>query len=149
MSDLEIRYINSAGSIFPDVMFDEYSCPPDVRREVSHGKDEDGNKIWKELPDRPRPGIEVQRRSTGEDNFAPVPMFDSAVSDEVEDTRFVENFDTYLEPWASDRTSGGPSNFHGNAGGDDNPRDPRAEGESEGDYQAAFAEYAKQLPADA
>lgn len=144
---LEIRYVNSTGNVFPDVMFDEYSCPDDITRQVCHGKDDNGDKIWRELPDRPRPGVEVQRRNTGEDNFAPVAQFDSAIADiPDDDTGFVEPYDTYLEPWAADRTSGGPSNFHGNAGGDENPRDPVAEGEGKDAYKNAFEQYAKELP---
>lgn len=144
--DLEIRYVSDSGTIFPDIMFDLYSCPANVRREVLHHRDEEGNEDWRELRDRPRPGVEVQHRATGEDNFAPVAMFDSQVSEEVEDTRFVENYDAYLEPWSTDTTSGGPSNFHGNAGGSDNPRDPEAEGDIPGGYEQAFARYAAQLP---
>lgn len=144
---LEIRYINSTGNVFPDVMFDEYSCPPGIRRQVNHGTDEQGNKDWRYLDDKPRPGIEIQRRSTGEDNFAPVAMFDSALQEAPQDrVDYVEAFDTFLEPWAADRNSGGPSNFHGNGGGDDNPREPVTEGEVEGAQQSAFAAYADQLP---
>lgn len=147
---LEIRYVNeSTGAVYPDIMFDLHSCPPGIRREVSHGEDEQGNTIWKELRDKPRPGIELQQRGERGDNFEPVAMFDSLTGQDAlpEDTRFVESYDTYVNSWESD-TSGGPSNFHGNGGGDDNPTSSAETKHALAEKAASAADWASQLPSN-
>lgn len=146
-SQPKIRYRNLvSGTIYPDTFYDLYSTPENIVREVDHNMDVDGEADWRVLMDKPRPGIELQHRSRGEDNFEPVARFDSLVSEApVEDTGRVEAFDAYLAPWATD-TSGGPSNFHGNAGGDSNPRSAADEGEVDGMYEEALAAFTAGLP---
>lgn len=118
----DVRYVHrETNHVYPDSMFDLHYCPPELRREIYRGEDR-----WDELDHKPMRSVHFQARDEVEDPFAPVAPYD-----------------TPLSAWASDR-SGGPSNFHGNGGGDDNPRDPVAHGEKPGDLAEALGEYQKQ-----
>lgn len=124
----DIRYVNVENDvIYPDFLFTEFGCPSNVRRERLHAIEGD-KEIWVEQRNKPMPGIEVQQRGS---------------SEEVED--YVMDFDTPIDAWASDTHSGGPSNFHGNGGGDDNPRIPSMEGEQPGDFETAMQEFNESL----
>lgn len=126
-----------------DYMGTEYWCPENLTRErcvdMKPGVNDRGEPImvpvWVEVPDAPAPlsefGPSGARASHNEDPAAAAPAFD------------------WQPPaYASDTQSGGPANFHGNAGGPDNPRDPNNEGEVPGQYQAMLAEFREQLAAN-
>ena len=130
-----IRHDPDGGNqIFPEYMGTPYWCPDGMTREICTDISAEGKPVWTICPDAPAPnnlGAPAANRSSHEDNpAAPTPPFD------------------YKPPaYASDAQSGGPANFDGVAGGRDNPRDPRAEGEVPGQYQKELAEFRSALEA--
>jgi len=126
--------VDGAVQILPEYMGTPYWCPEGMERQICTDLTEEGKPVWTHCPDAPAPatlGAPATNRSSHEDNpAAPTPPFD------------------YKPPaYASDTQSGGPANFDGVAGGRDNPRDPRAEGEVPGQYQKELAEFREALEA--
>lgn len=114
---------------FPDWVGTPFWAPEGLIREICKGVDMQGEPIWLIAPDAPAPAGEFAAESKSytratEDHSVPSPPYD------------------YRPPaYASDTQSGGPANFHGNAGGPDNPRNPETEGEVPGEREDALAAF--------
>ena len=130
------RYIHQdpdgGSQILPDYMGTPFWCPPGMSREICVDISEEGKPVWAHCPDAPAPaglGSGAANRSSFDDNpAAPAPPFD------------------YQPPaYASDTHSGGPANFDGQYGGANNPRDPRLEGETPGQYAKELASFKQAL----
>lgn len=122
---------------FPEWVGTPYWAPEGLTRQICKGITVDGDPLWVIAPDAPAPAIEFARSGTGhsretENAAAPSPPYD------------------YRPPaYASDTQSGGPANFHGNAGGLDNPRNPVAEGEIPGERDESLAAFKDMLQTNA
>lgn len=127
----QVRYIKVEDGqtlVFPDWVGTSYWHPEDLTRQVCKEVNMEGKPEWIHAPNQPWPQALAERPAShsrlDENPAAPSPPYD------------------YLIPaYASDTQSGGPANFDGNAGGLDNPRDPRIEGEVPGEYEAQAAAY--------
>ena len=118
----------------PAYMYTEWYTPEGIHREVCTGLEPHTNEpIWMPAADAPAPRAafdpDVSTKSVSQQNpAAAMPPFD------------------YVPPaYASDTQSGGPSNFDGEKGGDDNPRNPLLEGEVPNEYADAVAAFREQL----
>lgn len=123
----------------PPYLFNDWYKGEDdsiVRKTCVHVKD-DGELVWKEnVPDAPVPRENFSdysdNSSSHSDNPAAVtPMFD------------------YVPPaYNRDENSGGPANFDGEMGGDDNPRNPEIEGEIVDQYKKEVAAFREAMKAE-
>ena len=131
----KVRYYKMDGGekrIFPEWMGTPHWAPEGMVREICKNITVEGNPIWVIAPNAPHPQGQFQAPAShsihDENPAAPSPPYD------------------YRPPaYASDTQSGGPANFDGNAGGNDNPRNPDVEGETPGEYDQKLMEFQKTL----
>ena len=69
----------------------------------------------------------------------------NAPNDEVHLIEQSAPYDYRPPAYNSDTQSGGPSNFDGNMGGDNNPRIPELEGEVAGEYNKKLEDFKAQI----
>lgn len=119
----------------PDYLYTEWYLPEDTKREVCIELDDNNKPVWMDKPNAPAPPTTFDGMTKNESQHdlnpaAAQPSFD------------------YIPPaYNSDTQSGGPSNFDGQAGGDENPRNPALEGERENHYADELAQYKERLEA--
>ena len=126
---------NRTKTQMPEYLYTEWYAPEGVTREVCIELDKNNNPVWVKKEDAPPPprafDADVAQPSQHDLNpAAHQPTFD------------------YTPPaYNSDTSSGGPSNFDGNAGGDNNPRNPLLEGEVPEQYKELLKEHVDKLEA--
>lgn len=119
----------------PDTMYTEWFTPDGVEREVCIGLDEKNEPIWMPKPDGPPPSNSFDPNTANKSQH------------DLNPAAHQPTFDYIPPTYNSDTQSGGPSNFDGNAGGDDNPRNPLLEGETPDQYKEVLEEYKAKLDA--
>ena len=136
----QVRYYKTDEGIkriFPEWVGTAYWCPEGLVRETCKGVDMEGMPIWVITPDAPAPAGDFANNNATHSRATENPASPSPPYD-------------YRPPaYASDTQSGGPANFHGNAGGLDNPRNPESEGEVPGELDDKLQQFKAQLDANA
>lgn len=130
------RYFQTIGNDrvqVPEYMFTEWYTPEGVHREVCVGLTPEGKPKWMPKPDGPPPRGTFSNMTADKSEWEKNPAAD------------MPNFDYVPPAYDSDTHSGGPANFDGNAGGDNNPRNPALEGEVPNHYAEQLAEYQARL----
>jgi hypothetical protein len=132
------RYFKVEGDervYFPEYMYHDWYTPDDVFREVCVALNEHNAPVWRSKEDAPAPAEYFRGDGSGKSSYMSAPAAEAPPFD-------------YTPPaYASDRFSGGPSNFDQKMGGDDNPRNPLLEGEEPGRYQAEMDEFKAKMDA--
>lgn len=119
----------------PDYMYTEWYLPEGITREVCVSLDSQNEPMWIPKENAPAP------RGTFDPNTNTKSQW------ELNPTAEMPEFDYTPPAYNSDTHSGGPANFDGQKGGDDNPRNPLLEGETSGQYEAEIADYKARLTA--
>lgn len=119
----------------PETLYTEWYAPEGVEREVCVGLDDKNKPIWMPKPDAPVPPNTFETNTSAQSLHEKSPAAHTPTFD-------------YIPPaYNSDTESGGPANFDGNAGGDNNPRNPLLEGEVADEYKAELDKYKAKLKA--
>ena len=133
-----LRYwamVDGTRTQMPEFMYTEWYLPPGVEREVCVKLDDKNKPVWMPKPDTPAPPNTFD------------PNTSSKSQHDINPAAAQPSFDYIPPAYNSDTQSGGPANFDGNAGGDDNPRNPLLEGEVPDQYKEQLDEYKAKLEA--
>ena len=128
------RESEGANQIIPAFMMNPYFTPEGITKQVCVDIDlVTGQPIWKDTVDEPAPPGAYMQSDQNISSHTDMPA------------AFTPPYDYRPPAHASDTQSGGPANFDGNGGGNNNPRNPVLEGETADQYKKEVAEYREQM----